>query len=443
MFDKNIPIDYNKKEQKKEAFLMFIDEVVIDVQAGDGGDGCIAFRREKYIPMGGPFGGNGGRGSNIIFQVDTGLHTLLDLRIMRHIKGKRGEHGMGKNQNGKNSEDIIIKVPQGTVVTDLDTNLIVADLKEKDASIIICQGGRGGRGNTAFKTQSNPAPNFAENGEPGEIKRIKVELKLLADVGLVGLPSVGKSTLISKVSKSKPKIAAYHFTTLTPNLGVCKDKKGRSFVMADLPGLIEGASSGEGLGDRFLRHIERTKVIAHVIDMSGSEERNPIEDYRMINEELRKFSPKLLEKPQIVVANKMDIEGANENLKKFQEKIKVEVYPISAEKNQGLEEVLTTLANLLEQTEEQPLFEEDAFEGHVLYTFKKEEPYTIRKEGDTFIVEGKEVEKLFRMTKFTDEGIKRFTKKLRTLGLDEKLENMGIEEGDKVKILSFEFEYRK
>jgi len=422
---------------------MFIDEVIVEVQAGNGGDGCIAFRREKYIPLGGPFGRNGGAGSNIIFKVDTGLHTLLDLRFQKIIKGKRGEHGMGKNQNGKNSDDIIIKVPQGTVVTDLDTNLIVADLKDKDSEALICKGGRGGRGNTAFKTPANPAPNYAENGEPGEVKRVKVELKLLADVGLVGLPSVGKSTIISKVSRSKPKIAAYHFTTLTPNLGVCKDKNGRSFVMADLPGLIEGAHQGEGLGDRFLKHIERTKVIAHVLDMAGTEERDPYEDYVMINKELASFSEKLTRKPQIVIANKMDVEGAEENLKAFKEKTNVEVFEISAEQEEGLDKVLTRLADMLESIEEEPLYEEDAFEGHVLYTFKKEEPYTIRKEGNTFVVEGKQVEKLFRMTKFTDEGIKRFTKKLRGLGLDEKLEEMGIEEGDLVQILDFEFEYRK
>lgn len=421
---------------------MFIDEVILNVKAGDGGDGCIAFRREKYIPMGGPFGGNGGRGANIVFQVDTGLHTLLDLRYQKIIKGQRGEHGMGKNQNGKSREDLVIKVPQGTVITDLDTNLIIADLKEKEAQAIICEGGRGGRGNTAFKTQSNPAPNFAENGEPGEEKKIKVELKMLADVGLVGLPSVGKSTLISQVSHSKPKIAAYHFTTLTPNLGVCKDQQGRSFVMADLPGLIEGASNGEGLGDRFLKHIERTKVIAHVIDMSGSEGRDPYEDYVIINKELESFSNKLMKKPQIIIANKMDMDGAQENLTKFKEKVKAEVFEISAMNKVGLEEVLTKLADMLESIEDSPLYEEDQFEGHVLYTFKKEEPYTIEKDGNAFVVKGEKVEKLFRMTKFTDEGIRRFTTKLRRLGLDDKLKEMGIEEGDIVRILDFEFEYR-
>lgn len=423
---------------------MFIDEVTIEVHAGNGGDGCTAFRREKFVPMGGPYGGNGGRGSNIIFKVDEGLHTLLDLRYNRIIKGKKGENGTGKNCDGKNSEDIIIKVPQGTVITDTDTNLIVADLKNKDDQVIVAYGGRGGRGNTAFKTQSNPAPNFSENGEPGEVKYLKVELKMLADVGLVGLPSVGKSTLISMVSKAKPKIAAYHFTTLTPNLGVCKDKKGRSFVMADLPGLIEGASEGEGLGDRFLRHIERTKVIAHVIDMSGYEGRDPYDDYQVINKELENFSEKLIQKPQIIIANKMDLDSAKENLANFKKKVKEPVYEISAMNNEGLEDVLVALGDLLETVEDKPLFEEDQFEGHVLYKFKKEEPYTItREDNGTWVLSGDELEKLFRMTKFTtDEGILRFTRRLRKMGVDDKLESLGAEEGDKVRILDFEFEYR-
>ncbi|MCI5967219.1 MAG: GTPase ObgE [Tenericutes bacterium] len=423
---------------------MFIDEVTIEVHAGNGGDGCTAFRREKFVPMGGPYGGNGGRGSNIVFKVDEGLHTLLDLRYNRIIKGKKGENGTGKNCDGKNSEDVIIKVPQGTVITDTDTNLIVADLKNKDDQVIVAYGGRGGRGNTAFKTQSNPAPNFSENGEPGEVKYLKVELKMLADVGLVGLPSVGKSTLISMVSKAKPKIAAYHFTTLTPNLGVCKDKKGRSFVMADLPGLIEGASEGEGLGDRFLRHIERTKVIAHVIDMSGYEGRDPYDDYQVINKELESFSEKLIQKPQIIIANKMDLDSAKENLANFKKKVKEPIYEISAMNNEGLEDVLVALGDLLETIEDKPLFEEDQFEGHVLYKFKKEEPYTItREDNGTWVLSGDELEKLFRMTKFTtDEGILRFTRRLRKMGVDDKLESLGAQEGDKVRILDFEFEYR-
>ena len=422
---------------------MFIDEVSVEVHAGDGGDGCCAFKREKFMPMGGPFGGNGGRGSSIIFKVDLGLRTLLDLKYNRIIKGKKGENGQGKNQNGKGSEDVIIKVPQGTVITDLDSGLIVADLKGENDEVVVAKGGRGGRGNTAFKTQANPAPNFSENGEPGEVKYLKVELKMLADVGLVGLPSVGKSTLISMVSKSKPKIAAYHFTTLSPNLGVCKDKNGRSFVMADLPGLIEGASQGEGLGDRFLRHIERTRVIAHIIDMGASEGRNPYEDYEIINKELASFSEKLLKKPQIIIANKMDLPDAKENLKEFKKKVKLPVYEISAMENKGLDEVLVALADLIETVEDTPLYEEDQMEGHVLYKFQKEEPYTItREDNGTWVVSGKELEKLFRMANFqTSEGLERFTRRLRKMGVDNKLEELGAEDGDTVILDDFSFEY--
>ena len=422
---------------------MFIDEVTIKVEAGKGGDGCLAFRREKYIPMGGPYGGNGGRGSNIKFVVDEGLHTLIDLRYMKTIKGKKGENGKGKNQNGKNAEDVIIRVPQGTVVTDTDTGLIIADLKEKDASVVVAYGGRGGRGNTAFKTQSNPAPSYAENGEPGEEKLLKIELKLLADVGLVGMPSVGKSTIISCVSKAKPKIAAYHFTTLNPNLGVAKSVDGRSFVIADLPGLIEGASQGEGLGDKFLRHIERTKVIAHVIDMSAYEGRDPYDDYQKINKELEKFNSKLLNKPQIIIANKMDMPDSLNNLKKFKEKVKDQIFEVSAISNEGLEGVLAKLADMLDELPNMPLYEEEAFESHVLYKFKKEEPYTITKEENVWVIRGEEIEKVLKMTNFaTDEALERFAKKIRRMGVDERLVELGAVEGDLVRILDFEFEYR-
>ena len=426
---------------------MFVDEVEIKVEAGKGGDGCTAFRREKYVPMGGPYGGNGGRGANIIFKVDTGLRTLLDLRYQKLIKGKKGENGMGKNMHGKKAEDVIIKVPQGTIVTDIDTNLIIADLKEKDDEVVVAHGGRGGRGNTAFKTQTNPAPNFSENGEPGEERNLKVELKLLADVGLVGLPSVGKSTIISKVSASRPKIAAYHFTTLNPNLGVVKTIDNRSFVMADLPGLIEGASKGEGLGDKFLKHIERTKVIAHVIDMSGIEGRDPYDDYVTINKELENFNKSLLKKPQIIIANKMDMPESKENLKNFKEKVKEEIFEVSAISNEGLDKVLLKLADLLDSIKEEPLYEDEAYESFVLYKFEREEPYTIDKTtengGTCWVIKGKDIEKLFKMTKFTDEGVKRFTKKLRRMGIDDKLESLGAEDGDMVRILDFYFEYRR
>lgn len=422
---------------------MFIDEVIVDLIAGDGGNGCMAFRREKYIPMGGPFGGNGGKGSDIIFKVDEGLNTLIDLRYQKAIKGNKGANGEGKAKHGRNAEDVVIRVPLGTVITDLETNLIIADLTKKDDEVVVAYGGRGGRGNMAFATRSNPAPSFAENGEPGEEKRVKIELKLLADVGLVGMPSVGKSTLISKISASKPKIAAYHFTTLNPNLGVVKVSENKSFVVADLPGLIEGASLGEGLGDKFLKHIERTRVIAHVIDMSGFEGRDPYEDYVIINKELENFNKKIMEKPQIVIANKMDMESAKENLKKFEEKANVKVYPISAMNNEGIKEVLIELSNMLDKIEKQPLYEEEKFESHILYKFKKEQPFTITKDNDTWVIKGKEVEKLLKMTRFTtDEAANRFASKLRRMGIDDKLRELGAEDGDNVRILDFEFDYK-
>ena len=422
---------------------MFVDEVEIKVEAGNGGDGCTAFRREKYVAMGGPYGGNGGHGADIIFKVDEGLHTLLDLRYQKILKGKKGENGKGKNQHGKGAEPLIVKVPLGTVVTDLDTGFIIADLSKKDQEVTVAKGGRGGRGNTAFKTQTNTAPDYSENGEEGEQKTLKVEVKMLADVGLVGLPSVGKSTIISMVSRSKPKIAAYHFTTLTPNLGVTKSSDGRSFVIADLPGLIEGASNGEGLGDKFLRHIERTKVIAHVIDMSGSEARDPYEDYLLINKELENFNEKLLKKPQIIIANKMDIQGAKENLEEFKKKVDVEIYEVSAATNQGLDKVINRLADLLDEIPSNPLYEDNQIESHVLYKFKKEEPYTITKEDDIWVISGKEVERIFKMTKFSsEEAIYRFAKKLRRMGIDDKLRELGAKEGDQVRILDFYFDYK-
>ena len=398
---------------------MFIDEVKLEVVAGNGGDGCTAFRREKYVAMGGPFGGDGGRGSDIIFKVDTGLHTLIDLRYMKKIKGKKGENGTGKNMNGRDAEDIIIKVPQGTVISDYETNLVIADLKDKEQEFVVCKGGRGGYGNTHFKTLSNPAPNFSENGEPGETKTLKLELKLLADVGLVGLPSVGKSTIISRVSNAKPKIADYHFTTLTPNLGVVKTKDNRSFVMADLPGLIEGASSGLGLGDKFLRHIERTKVIAHVVDMSGIEGRNPYEDFVLINKELENFSKKLIKKPMIVIANKMDMESSEKNLEEFKKKVDLDIYPVKAISNDGLDIAMMKLADLVDSAQDTPLYEESEYLSHVLYKFEEEKPFTIEKVGNEFIIKGNKVEKMFKMANFqSSEGIDRFLYSLKKMGVD-------------------------
>ena len=423
---------------------MFIDEVSVELYAGNGGDGCMAYRREKYIEMGGPFGGNGGKGASIIFKVDEGLNTLIDLRYKRIIKGDKGENGSGSGKHGKNAEDIIIKVPPGTVVTDLKTNEIIADLVNHGDEAIIARGGRGGRGNIALATKTNLCPSYAEGGEPGEEVKVKVELKLLADVGLVGLPSVGKSTIISMISAAKPKIAEYHFTTLHPNLGVVRASKGRSYVVADLPGLIEGAALGEGLGDKFLRHIERTRVIAHIIDMAAFEGRNPIEDYKIINKELENFNKKIMDKPQIVIANKMDMENSLENLEKFKKEINCEVYPISAITGEGIDEVLIKLADMLDKIEKQPLYEEEKFESHVLYKFKKEQPFKIFKDNDTYVVTGDEIEKLLKMTWFSsDEAFARFSKKLRKLGIDDKLKEMGIEEGDTIRILDYEFEYKE
>ena len=424
---------------------MFIDEVIIDLYAGDGGNGCMAFRREKYIPMGGPFGGNGGKGSDIIFEVDEGLNTLLDLRLKKQIKGKKGENGQGSAKQGANAKDVIIKVPLGTVVTDVDTGLIIADLTKKDDKAVIAYGGRGGRGNMAFATRSNPAPAYAENGEPGEIKRVKVELKLLADVGLVGMPSVGKSTLISKISASKPKIAAYHFTTLTPNLGVVNPPTNKPFTVADLPGLIEGASLGEGLGDKFLKHIERTRVIAHIIDMSAFEGRNPYNDYVTINKELENFDKKLLDKPQIIIASKMDIDGALEHLEEFKKKVTgIKIFPICAITGEGLKDVLIELSNMIKKKKKKPLYEEQQFESHILYKFKKEEPFKITNENGVWVISGDEIEKLYRMTRFTtDEAALRFSNKLKHMGVDEKLRSLGAKDGDTIRILDIEFEYKE
>ena len=423
---------------------MFVDEAIVTLEAGNGGNGCMAFRREKCVPMGGPFGGNGGKGSDIIFKVDEGLNTLLDLRYKKVIKGNKGENGLGKGMHGANAKDVIIYVPQGTVITDVETNLVIADLTKKDEEVIAAYGGRGGRGNIAFATKANPAPSFCENGEPGEVRKVKLELKLLADVGLVGLPSVGKSTFISKVSAAKPKIAAYHFTTLTPNLGMVRVGDNRSFVIADLPGLIEGASLGEGLGIKFLKHIERTRVIAHIIDMGSVEGRDPIEDYKIINKELENFNKNILNKPQIIVANKMDMPGALENLERFKKEIDKEILPISALTEEGLNKVIFRLADMLDEIPKTPLIEEENIESHILYKFEREKPFEIFRDNDTWLIKGKEVEKLFRMTKFnTDESVNRFANKLRKMGIDDKLRELGAEEGDTVKILDYEFEYRK
>ena len=422
---------------------MFIDEAVVELLAGNGGNGCLAFRREKYVAMGGPFGGNGGKGADIIFKVDPGLNTLIDFKYKKIIKGHKGENGMGKGMHGKNAENIIIPVPAGTVVTDYDTGLVIADLTKPNEEYVIAKGGRGGRGNMAFATQSNPAPNYAENGEPGEKVKVKIELKLMADVGLVGMPSVGKSTFISKISASKPKIADYPFTTLKPNLGVVKTSDNRSFVVADLPGLIEGASLGHGLGDRFLKHTQRTRVIAHIIDMSGYTN-DPYKDYITINKELENFDKSLIQKPQLIIANKMDMPTSKENLKKFKEKVNQEVYEMSAIKGEGVNQIILKLADMLDQIPKENLYKDENFESHVIYKFKEEKPYKITKDNDTWVISGKEIEKLLIMSRLdTDEAILRFSNKLRKMGIDDELRELGAKDGDSIRIMDYEFEFKE
>ena len=338
------------------------------------------------------------------------------------------------------AEDIYVKVPLGTVIKDTDTGLIIADLTKENDEVVVAKGGRGGRGNAAFKTHSNTAPNFSENGEPGEEKTLKIELKMLADVGLVGLPSVGKSTLLSKISAAKPKIGAYHFTTLSPNLGMVKTKDNRSYVVADLPGLIEGASEGVGLGDKFLRHIERTRIIVHIVDMSGIEG-DPYNNYLTIRNELNNYSEKLTKKEEIIVANKMDMPNSKDNLKEFKKKVKKDVFEISAINNTGIDDLLIIIANKLDEINTEDLYSDDEIESHILYKFKEEQPFTITKEDDIYVIHSDRIEKLFKMTKFTDEGVRRFSNKLRRMGVDEELRKMGIQEGDLVRIDNYEFEY--
>ena len=424
---------------------MFVDEVNILVNAGDGGDGCMAFRREKFVPMGGPYGGSGGKGGDVIFRADSGLKTLIDLKYQKHIKGLNGLNGEGKNKNGKSADDIIVKVPIGTTIKDNNTGLILADLKKNGEEVIVAYGGRGGRGNVSLSTKSNPCPSFCERGEPGEVRSINATLRMIADVGLVGLPSVGKSTILSQISAANPKIASYHFTTLSPNLGVVKTKNEKTFVVADLPGLIEGASNGLGLGHKFLKHVERTKIIAHVIDISGSEGRDPYEDYLVINKELQEFNPKLLEKPRIIIANKMDLPNAKENLDKLREEIgDIKIFEIEAISNKGLEEVINYLGEMTSEIEEQELFEDNNYETHVLYKFKEELPFTITKVKDVWVIKGDKVERLLKMTNFNgEEAYVQFAKKLRHMGIDDELERLGVQEGDVVRILDYEFEYTK
>ncbi|NLG81722.1 MAG: GTPase ObgE [Bacilli bacterium] len=426
---------------------MFIDEAIIKVKAGDGGDGIVAWRREFKVERGGPFGGNGGNGGSIIFKVDPGLSTLLDFKYQKHIRAKNGERGGTKIQHGKNAPDLIIKVPQGTTVYDVKTGLIIADLVDIDQEAVIAKGGRGGRGNAAFATSRNVAPDYCELGEPGEEREIKLVLKVLADVGLVGFPSVGKSTIISAVSAARPKIAAYHFTTLQPNLGVVSVPDGRSFVMADLPGLIEGASQGAGLGFQFLKHIERTRVIVHVVDIAGSEGRDPYEDYLKINHELKTYKMNLLKRPQIIVANKMDLPCAKENLDKFKARL-IEDYPvipISAATRENLNAMLYAIADVLEKAEFISIYEEDEFlDSQYLKLDDEDKPkFTIEQDPDgVYRVTGELIERLFKMTNFNQyDSVRRFSKTLRKYGVDQALREKGVKDGETVRILNYEFEF--
>ncbi|WP_284139715.1 MULTISPECIES: GTPase ObgE [unclassified Virgibacillus] len=424
---------------------MFVDQVSVYVKAGDGGNGLVAYRREKYVPKGGPAGGDGGNGGDVVFQVDEGLNTLMDFRYNRHFKAKRGENGMSKSMHGKNAHPLIIPVPPGTTVIDEDTNEVIADLTTHGQEAIIANGGRGGRGNIRFATPRNPAPDFAENGEPGQERNIKVELKVIADVGLVGFPSVGKSTFLSVVSAAKPKIADYHFTTLAPNLGVVETGDQRSFVMADLPGLIEGAHEGIGLGHQFLRHVERTRVIVHIIDMAGTEGRDPYEDYVKINQELEAYDKNLLQRPQVIAANKMDMPGADENLVHFKEKLESDIplFAISAITKNGIRDLLFTVADMLEQIPKQEPIIDDT-EEKVVYKYERlEDGFSITRDPDgAYVLSGVKIEKLFKMTDFArDEAIQRFARQMRGMGVDDALRKKGAKDGDTIRLLDYEFEF--
>ena len=426
--------------------MQFIDRTKVSVKAGDGGHGKSAFRHEKFIPNGGPSGGDGGKGADIVFAVDNNMNTLLDFRFHRKFKGKNGENGDIKNQYGSNAEDCIVKVPQGTLVKDEETGEVLADLTEIGQQAVIAKGGRGGRGNAKFANSANRAPTFAELGEPGETRNLILELKLLADVGLVGYPSVGKSSLVASVSAAKPEIAEYHFTTITPVLGVVKTDYEKSFVMADIPGLIDGAADGVGLGHDFLRHVERTKIILHIVDASGLEGRDPVEDYYKINKELRRYSEKIARRTQILVANKMDLPEAQENyprLEALAKKEGIRIFPISAATKQGLKELIAYTGEALDNYVEEP---EASDEVMVYDADKQEDPDAItitRNDHGDFIVSGKALEKLVAMTNFgNDEATRRFQYIWRIKGIDAKLRERGIKEGMTVHIGEMEFEYR-
>ncbi|QSF44069.1 GTPase ObgE [Paenibacillus tianjinensis] len=429
---------------------MFVDKAKIYVKGGDGGDGLVAFRREKYVPEGGPAGGDGGRGGDVIFRVDEGLRTLMDFRYQRHFKAERGVKGRNKSQHGANAEHMIVRIPPGTVLIDDDTQEVIADMTRHGQQVVVAKGGRGGRGNTRFATANNTAPELAENGEEGQERYIVMELKVMADVGLVGFPSVGKSTLLSVVSAAQPKIGAYHFTTITPNLGVVDVGDGRSFVMADLPGLIEGASEGVGLGHEFLRHVERTRVIIHVVDMSGSEGRDPFEDWVLINDELKQYNASLIDRPQIVAANKMDMPESEANLVSFRERVAelrpdMEIMPISSLTRQGVQELLYRATDLLDSIPVAPVVEEVAETSErKVYKLEAEDDntFTITRDNDAFVVSSPRIEKMLkRMQLSTHDAILKLARTLRHMGVDAELRKRGAVEGTIVRIGEFEFEF--
>ncbi|MCD1146920.1 GTPase ObgE [Peptoniphilus sp. KCTC 25270] len=420
---------------------MFVDVTQITVKAGKGGDGAVAWRREKYVPAGGPAGGDGGNGGSVIIKTDEGIHTLMDFRYKRVYKADNGEKGRNKKQFGAHGEDIILKVPVGTLVKDTKSGRVIVDLKNPNQEFIIAQGGKGGKGNARYATATRQAPSFAQLGFKGQEREITLELKLLADVGLLGFPNVGKSTLLSVISAARPKIANYHFTTLEPNLGVVSLGEEMSFVVADIPGLIEGAGEGVGLGHDFLRHVERTRVLIHVLDVSGSEGRDPIEDFYKINKELESYNASLMEKPQIIFANKMDIPGAEEGLKRVEEEFIPKGYKVfsgSAATTKNLSPLLYEAYEIVQNSPiEYETYDEEYVEEHV-----EEEKIIVRKEDDQYIVEGSYIERLLGSTYFDDrDSLRYFQENLRKNGVIDKLRELGIDEGESVYISGYEFEF--
>lgn len=424
---------------------MFTDYVKIIAKAGNGGDGAVSFRREKYVAAGGPDGGDGGKGGNVYFEVDPDANTLIDFRFQKKFKAENGKNGEGANRYGKSGQDLVVKVPLGTVVKDALTEKVLADLSELEQKELILLGGKGGKGNSHFATSTRQAPRFSQEGEKGEEKEFILELKLLADVGLIGFPNVGKSTLLSVVTDATPKIADYHFTTLEPNLGVVKGEYGNSFVMADIPGIIEGASQGIGLGIQFLRHIERTRLLLHVIDVSGSEGRKPVKDFEVINEELKSYSEKLSKRKQIIVANKVDSmqdESLYTELEKMAKEKGLEIYKISAATGQGVRELMIKVSEVLKTLPKEDLIEIKQEEK--VYTLEEQEEVSVRKEGSLFIVNGLVVEKLMRTINLGDnESLHYFHRRLNELGINQKLKALGIKEGDFVQISDYELEWEE